>query len=65
MKKEMKIMEIINQRELNKEKLKKVADELIKVARDNELTIIEFEQATYEVRTYFNQNAVLKTDNKE
>lgn len=51
----------INQVETNAEKLEKVAEELIKVAEENEITLTEFDQATYKVRQYYNENAVLKS----
>ena len=51
----------INQEETNKDKLEKIAKELIKVAEENEITLTEFDQATYRVRQYYNENAVLKS----
>ena len=53
----------INQVETNDDKIEKVAKELIKVAEENEITLIEFDEATYKVRQYYNENAILKAKN--
>lgn len=53
----------INQVETNDDKIEKVAKELIKVAEENEITLTEFDEATYKVRQYYNENAILKAKN--
>lgn len=48
-------------KELDNEKIEKATEALIKVAEENELTFTEFDEATYKVRQYYNENAILKS----
>lgn len=52
-------------REIDQEKAQKIAIELIEVATNNQATLIEFDDAVYKVRQYYNENAVLKADSKD
>ncbi len=52
-------------REIDQDKAQKIASELIEVATNNQATLIEFDDAVYKVRQYYNENAVLKTDSKD
>lgn len=52
-------------REIDQNKAQKIASELIEVATNNQATLIEFDDAVYKVRQYYNENAVLKADSKE
>lgn len=52
-------------REIDQDKAQKIASELVKVAANNQATLIEFDDAVYKVRQYYNENAVLKTDSKD
>ena len=53
------------ERQLDQEKINVVADEIIRTAAENELTMLELDQAVYKVRQYFSENAILKIKNKE
>lgn len=53
--------EVIRNREIDEAKIDKIAKDLIKVAEENEITLTEFDQASYKVRQYYNENAVLKS----
>nr|DAM67765.1 MAG TPA: hypothetical protein [Caudoviricetes sp.] len=53
------------ERQLDQEKINVVADEIIKTAAENELTMLELDQAVYKVRQYFSENAVLKIKTQE
>lgn len=52
-------------REIDQEKALKIASELIEVAANNQATLIEFDDAVYKVRQYYNENAVLRADSKD
>lgn len=52
-------------REIDQDKAQKIASELIEVATNNQATLIEFDDAVYKVRQYYNENAVLKADSKD
>lgn len=48
------------ERQLDQEKINAVADKIIQAAAENELTMLELDQAVYKVRQYFSENATLK-----
>lgn len=48
------------EKQLNQEKIEMVASDIIKSAAENELTMLELDQAVYKVRQYFSENAILK-----
>lgn len=47
-------------KQINQEKIDQISEELIEVAKNNEATLQEFEDASYKVRQYYSENAVLK-----
>lgn len=53
------------ERQLDQEKINAVADKIIQAAAENELTMLELDQAVYKVRQYFSENAVLKIKTQE
>lgn len=53
------------EKQLDQEKINIVADKIIETAAENELTMLELDQAVYKVRQYFSENAVLKIKTQE
>ena len=51
----------MEEKQTNQEKITQVAQEFIAIAEKYEITMVELDMATYQVRQYFTENATLKT----